>query len=110
MYNGKNLLDLDGSNQSKYVIKVVARLWTIQERIDGIIDTAKSKYKNLNDDRVDKLKQCIWAKFRVAEDQKTTSWLHFKEVANRHIRDVKRQSQAGTIQELAQQEAAEQNE
>jgi hypothetical protein len=86
------LLDTEGEGISKFALNVFRKLFTLDERKQGIIEipekTNKSKRVLLDKERIDILKRCIEVRFSVAADKKMRTWAKMRKVCNRHCYDI----------------------
>ena len=83
IYNGENLLELDGTVLNKYVI--METLFTREELNTGLIkgEGSRSKKEKLDDQKVDILKDAVKHKFRVPMRRMATTWREVQTIAKR---------------------------
>jgi hypothetical protein len=90
-YCGENLLDTDGE-PNKFALNVFRKLFTHEERFEGIIENVgkknKSKRPLLCNDKVTLLKRAIEIKFSIAPDKRLKHWRKMRAICNRHCYDL----------------------
>jgi hypothetical protein len=101
MFNGKNLLDINYKHDmpAQFINEVMDILFTPDELRKGYIPSTKNTGKKsardeLEQQRVEILKQAVHIKFKAQEDEKAKVWEDARIKANRHCYDESKSTKA----------------